>query len=56
MPLSDYRFQKYTKVNLLPDENKGTGPTQKIHDSIYLSDRFMQRIENMNKLILPKLH
>ena len=47
---------KFNKVNLLPDTNKGVGPTQKIHDAINITDRFIQRIENMNKLILPKLH
>ena len=34
----------------IPDEGR------KLRDCIYVSDRFMQRIENMNKLILPKLH
>ena len=53
--LSTSRCNKCYKVNLLPDENKGTGITQNIHDAITISDRFMKRIENMNKLILPNL-
>ena len=39
----------------IPDEDDGTPRTPNIRDLIYVSDRFMKRIENMNKLILPKL-
>ena len=53
--LSICQNNKCYKVNLLPDENKGTGITQNIHDSICISNRFLKRIENMNKLILPSL-
>ena len=49
------RFQKSYKVCLIPDEDDGTPRTPNIRDLIYVSDRFMKRIENMNKLILPKL-
>ena len=42
-------FNKGLKFTFIPDEN------DKLRDSIYLSNRFMQRIEHMNKLILPKL-
>ena len=52
--LTTTRFQKYTKCCVIPDEDNGTSKTPNIRDSIYLSNRFMQRIEHMNKLILPK--
>ena len=38
------------RFTFIPDEGR------KYRDCITVSDRFMQRIENMNKLILPKLH
>ena len=53
IPLAIHQNKKCSIVNLLPDENEGTGITQNIHDSICISNRFLQRIANMNKLILP---
>ena len=40
----------------IPDDDNGTHRNQHYRDCITVSDRFIQRIENMNKLILPKLH
>ena len=40
----------------IPDEDDGTPRTPNIRDAINITDRFLQRIENMNKLILPTLH
>ena len=54
--LVNYQMGKSAMVKLIPDEDDGTTNTPKILDSIYISQRFMQRIANMNKLILPKLH
>ena len=48
--------KKSHKFTLIPDEDDGTSRTPNIRDSISPTDRFIQRIENMNKLILPKLH
>ena len=44
--------KKSLKFNLMPDVNRGL---DNIHDALIISDRFIKRIENMNKLILPSL-
>ena len=51
--LATKQHQKYPVVQLIPDEDDGTAKTPNIRDSICISNRFIQRIENMNKLILP---
>ena len=61
--LATKQHQKYPVVQLIPDEDErckasrdfvvGTAKTPNIRDSICISNRFIQRIENMNKLILP---
>ena len=48
-------FHKGLRFTFIPDEDDGTSKTPNIRDTIYLSNRFMQRIEHMNKLILPNL-
>lgn len=40
---------------LIPDIDDGTPNTPNKRDSINISDRFIKRIEGMNKLVLPKL-
>ncbi len=38
----------------IPDEDDGTSNTPQYRDLIYVSDRFIKRIEHMDKLVLPK--
>ena len=59
---SNYAYQLATKqqhkctyVNVIPDEDDGTSKTPNIRDAICISNRFMQLIEHMNKLVLPNL-
>ena len=53
--LNTIQNRKSPIVQLLPDENDGTKNTPNIIDKITISNRFMQRVEHMNKLILPNL-
>ena len=46
-PLKSMKVNKSLKFNLLSDENK--------HDTFYLSDRLLKRIERMDKVILNKM-
>ena len=45
--------KKSVKYNFLPDED--FDGSLNIRDTIIVSDRFMKRIENMNKLVLPSM-
>ena len=45
--------KKSERYQFIPDADDGTPNTPNIRDNIYLSDRFMKRVEKMNKLILP---
>ena len=53
--LATKQYQKCIYANLIPDEDDGTFKTPNIRDTICISNRFLKRIENMNKLILPNL-
>ena len=46
---------KTIRYQIIPDSDDGTNKTDTVRDSLFVSDRFIKRIENMNKLILPSL-
>ena len=54
---SNQPFKKSTseRYQFIPDADDGTPNTPNIRDNIVVSDRFMKRVENMNKLILPSM-
>ena len=54
--LGGYRVSKRSlRYQFIPEEDDGTPSTPNIRDSIVVSDRFVKRVEKMNKLELPSM-
>ena len=53
--MNSYPVSKVSiRFQLIPDEDDGTPNTPNKRDSIYVSDRFIRRVEGMNKIELDR--